>query len=324
MRHLAKASLLLVVILVSLSAYLRLAHSGIGCADWPTCYGRIGEPPVASSNLDADAAYARIVAEGEQDLAWATPAHRLVASVLGLMVLFLAMLSVRARRHRSISFALLGLTVFLAVIGIRSGGLHDPAIVMGNLGGGFLMLGLLGWLVFSTDGSRSGPDGGATLRRVTLAALVLLSMQIALGGLTSANFAATACVSFPDCQGAWLPGEGLGTAMDLSREHVVNEAGLVVGGLERGAIHRTHRLGAVLSLLALLAASILALRAGPRFRAVAIAVLILAAAEVAVGIAAVLTSLPIVLAVAHNWLAGLLLLALLKLLALQGRETIEP
>jgi heme a synthase len=172
-------------------------------------------------------------------------------------------------------------------------------------------------LVFSTGPRAETADGEPWLRRVTVTALLLLAVQIALGGLTSANFGATACTTLPDCQGRWLPGPGLAAALDLSREHQVNEFGVVIGGVERGAIHRAHRLGAILTLSMVLAAGIIALRAGRRFRWVALGLLLLVVAEFSVGVAAILSSLPIGLAVAHNWLAGLLLLALLKSLALQ-------
>src|SRR5210317_610363 len=106
MRALVRVSLLLVIVLVSLSAYLRLAHSGIGCADWPACYGRIGEPQAISQLVSTENAYQRILAEASQPLAWATPLHRFVASVLGLMIVFLVILAFRYRRDRSISLAL--------------------------------------------------------------------------------------------------------------------------------------------------------------------------------------------------------------------------
>lgn len=317
MNTLAKISLVLVIILVSLSAYLRLAHSGIGCADWPACYGRIGQPPEISQPVDSGDAYQKLLQERNQPLYWATPLHRLVASVLGLMILFMALLSLRARKQRIASFTLLALTVYLAVLGIRSGSLHDPSVVMGNLAGGFCMLGLLGWVVFSS-GDRQG--GSRALRILVVAAVSVLSIQILLGGLTSANFAATSCQTLPDCHGSWWPGSSLGKALDLSRNHEVTSSGQAVGGEERLAIHKAHRLGSLLTFVTVLLAAVAALRANPRFRLTAIVILLLLAGEFLIGISAILKGIPITLAVAHNWFAGLLLLALLKLLAL-ARET---
>jgi cytochrome c oxidase assembly protein subunit 15 len=258
------------------------------------------------------------VAEASQPLAWATPLHRLVASVLGLLMVWLMFLSLKLKQDRLISLALLASTVFLALLGVKSGGLHSPAVVMGNLGGGFLMLGLLGWMFFKeapvlqhANRVRVLPTG-----LLIITGLVLV-LQILMGGLTSANFAATACQSLPDCHGVWLPGPELWTAVDLSRQHEVTSMGQAIGGQERTDIHIAHRLGSVLTALLLLVVGILAWRAGGRLRVAGSFVLALLLAEFSVGVASVASGLPIVLAVAHNWLAGLLLLLLLKISTLE-------
>jgi cytochrome c oxidase assembly protein subunit 15 len=313
MSKLATTALVLVIVLVSLSAYLRLDHSGIGCAAWPACYGSIGLPEATVPTVDD--AYQRLLEEARQPLSWATPLHRLVASVLGLTILALCLTSLRVRKDRVISFGLLTLTVFLAWLGIRSSGLHNPAVVMGNLGGGFLMLGLLGWLVFRNEPPPTPEKMNSTLRVASTIAIVVLGTQILMGGLTSANFAASACQTIPDCHGSWLPGPNLATAFDLSREHQIGETGVVLGGPERADIHKLHRLVAVLTVLSVIVAAVLAIRAHSDLRVVGSIVLSLVLVEFAVGVSAILTDIPIAVAVAHNWLAGILLLALLKLQA---------
>lgn len=318
MRTTILISLLLVVLLVSLSAYLRLAHSGIGCADWPDCYGRIGDAPTETQTISSENAYKRIVAEASQPLAWATPLHRLVASVLGLFIVGLVVLSLKAGKDRLLSLALLGITVFLALLGVKSGGLHNPAVVMGNLGGGFLMLGLLGWMFFKSAGGEDDPGQTRSLPlSLIILAVCVLVLQILMGGLTSANFAATACQSLPDCHGAWLPGPDLTTAMDLTRQLEVTSMGQAIGGQERTDIHIAHRLGAIVTTLLVFTVGLMAWRAGGRLRLAGGLVLALVAAEFSIGIASVATGLPIGLAVAHNWVAGLLLLAMLKITALE-------
>jgi len=310
MRALAVVSLFFVLALVAVSSYLRLENSGIGCPDWPACYGMIGDP--AESAPTVGSTYERLAVEAQEPMSWATPAHRLVASVLGLLVLGMALLSVRTRQDRLLAFSLLGLTVFLAWLGIYSAGLHSPAVVMGNICGGFTLLALLGWMVFRNAKPRA--NASRSVRHWVAAALVLLCLQIVLGGLTSANFAASACQNLPDCHGTWMPGNELWTAFDLTRQHEVGPTGLAIGGAERADIHKLHRLVAALTLLTTLVAGILALRA--RLAVAAITVLVLVAAEFSVGIAAILTELPIGVAVAHNWLAAILLLGLLRLIAL--------
>jgi cytochrome c oxidase assembly protein subunit 15 len=309
-KKLATSSLLLVLALVSISAYLRLDNSGIGCSDWPECYGMIGTAEQASPTVGTT--YERLASDALEPLSWATPAHRLVASILGLAILAMALMSLRQRRDRLISFTLLALTVFLAWLGIYSGGLHSPAVVMGNLGGGFTMLGLLGWLTFRD--ARPRANAPIAVRGWVVAALVGLFVQIGLGGLTSANFAASACQTLPDCHGSYLPGSNLGAAFDIGRPHEIGPTGLAIGGVERADIHKLHRIGAVVSAALILFAGALALKA-QLYWAAAI-VLILITAEFAAGIAAVLTDIPISIAVTHNGLAAILLLSLLRLLAL--------
>lgn len=317
MKALVGLSLLFVIVLVSLSAYLRLAHSGIGCADWPDCYGRIGDPPSVSQTISSENAYQRIIAEASQPLAWATPLHRFVASVLGLLIVFLTMLAFKQKKDRLISLALLLVTVFLALLGVKSGGLHSPAVVMGNLSGGFLMLGLLGWMLFKdSDNGNTVATSGKLSGKLLGAAVLLLVIQILLGGLTSANFAATACQSLPDCHGRWLPGPDVFKAMDLSSDHQVTSMGQVVGGQERTDIHIAHRLGAAIAAVLMLAVGLMAWRAGGRIRFAGVTVLLLVIIEFSIGVYAVASGLPIQLAVAHNWVAGLLLLALLRTVAL--------
>ncbi len=314
MKALATISLLFVIALVSVSAYLRLDSSGLGCADWPDCYGLIGAP--AAEVPTVGSTYERLAVEAREPMSWATPVHRLIASVLGLLVLAMAILSVLGRRDRLLSFTLLGLTAFLAWLGIYSGGLHSPAVVMGNLVGGFTMSGLLAWMVFRD--ARRRPGVSLATRGCVIAAMSLLCMQIALGGLTSANFAASACRTLPDCHGSWLPGRHLATAFDLSRKHEVGPTGLALGGPERADIHKLHRLLALLTLVMALVAGMLAFKS--KLGATAIVVVALVVAEFSVGVAAIVTNLPIGIAVAHNWLAAMLLLSLIRLLALCGHR----
>ena len=310
MKKLATTSLLLVIVLVSVSAYLRLDNSGIGCADWPECYGLIGtqdtiEPTVGST-------YERLAVEAQEPLSWATPVHRLVASILGLAVLAMALLSLRLKRDRVISFSMLGLTVFLAWLGIYSGGLHSPAVVMGNLAGGFTLLGLLGWMTFRSAKPRA--NAPRVTKTWTIAALIWLIVQLGLGGLTSANFAASACQTLPDCHGSYLPGDQWSKAFDIGQSHEIGPTGLAIGGSERADIQKLHRIGALIALATIFMAGISAFRA--RMGWPAILVLGLVAAEFSVGIATIVTKLPIIVATAHNGLAAMLLLALLRLYAL--------
>jgi len=307
---LAKVSLVLVIVLVTLSSYLRLDHSGIGCEPWPACYGNIGVPTETPGVADT---YERLLDEASQPLSWATPLHRLVATVLGVLILVMNMFALQRKSQRIFSLGLLALTVFLAWLGIYSQGLHSPAVVMGNLCGGFAMLGLLGWMVLRPPQGET--RSSHSLRRWALLAIVALCVQIFLGGLTSANFAASACQTIPDCHGTWFPGAEVAIAFDLTRTHEIGDTGMVLGGAERAAIHKLHRLIAVLTVIGVLIAGTVAYKEGRNVRVVGFIAVTLVTIEFALGVSAIMTGLPIAVAVAHNWLAALLLLALLKLLA---------
>lgn len=310
MRCTAVVGLILVMALVSLSSYLRMDQSGIGCTPWPDCYGNIGQQEQESS---VERAYERLLAEARQPMSWTRPIHRLIASILGLLVLGLAGLSLQRQRHRALIFVLLGLTVYLAWLGIYSEGLHNPAVVMGNLGGGFAMLGLFGWLVFQQNEPAS--KRFRDLRLWTSVAICVLFLQILLGGLTSANFAASACLTLPQCHGEWWPGAELWQAFDLSRSLQINDRGFVTGDAERAAIHMLHRIFALITVVAVLVAGVKTMRASRALRPVGVAVCIVVFAELLIGMAAIQSNLAIAVAVSHNWLAGLLLLGLLRIRA---------
>lgn len=310
MRATAIIGLLLVITLVTISSYLRLQHSGLGCTPWPDCYGNIGLHVEENGVQDA---YERLVAEAQEPTSWVRPLHRLVASGLGLLVVGFVGYSLINGRQRMLSIILLVLTVFLAWIGIYSEGLHSPAIVIGNLSGGFAMLAIFGWIVFDVGEHETRSIRHRPFKGIVTAAIAILCVQILIGGLTSANFAATACSTLPHCNGQWLPGDELWTAFDLSRSIEVNDHGVVVGGAERAAIHMLHRITSVLTVLAIVAASVLAARADRKLIPIGSLVCVLVIAEMALGIAAVRTGMPIATAVSHNWIAGLLLLGLIKL-----------
>ncbi len=310
MRSTAIVGLVLVMFLVSLSAYLRLDHSGIGCTPWPECYGNIGQQ---QTEVGPQQAYDRLVAEAREPLSWTRPMHRLIASVLGILVLGLLGMSIRYRRQRTLCCCLLFLTVFLAWIGIYSEGLHSPAIVMGNLGGGFAMLGIMGWMSFVDDGEGPNHEHANAIGAWSTLAIIVVFLQILAGGLVSANFAATACNTLPHCNGALLPDKSLWQALDLTRSIDVSNAGFAIGGGERIAIHLLHRLIAVIAAAMVIGVGVKTLRAKHQARKVGALVCLIVVAEVLIGITAVLNDVPIAVAVAHNWMAGLLLLGLIRI-----------
>ena len=305
-------SLLLAGVVVALGAYVRLSDAGLGCPDWPGCYGRLfvsadleANPPAAAPSRPFDAAKAK-----------KEMAHRYAAGVLGLALFLLAGLAWRLRHpQRMTAYILAGLALFQSLLGMWTvTELLKPAIVAAHLLGGMAILAALYWLVFRQV--FPGPVRPApTPARWALAALVLLCAQIFLGGWTSANYAALICPEFPACRdGQWWPEADFREGFALWREGRIDYEGGVLAAPARTAIHQAHRLGAAITILVVLAAAGAALRqARATLRRVAIVLLCVLFAQASLGVANVLLRLPIAVAVAHNVGAALLLLAFMTL-----------
>ena len=303
-------SLLLAGVVVALGAYVRLSDAGLGCPDWPGCYGRLfvsadleANPPSTASSRPFDAAKAK-----------KEMAHRYAAGVLGLALFLLAGLAWRLRHpQRVAAYSLAGLALFQSLLGMWTvTELLKPAIVVAHLLGGMAILAALYWLVFRQ--LFPGPTRAAPARWA-LAALVLLCAQIFLGGWTSANYAALVCPEFPACRdGQWWPEADFREGFALWRGDRIDYEGGVLAAPARTAIHQAHRLGAAVTVLVVLVAAVAALRqARAPLRRVAIVVLCVLVAQASLGVANVLLRLPIAVAVAHNVGAALLLLALMTL-----------
>ncbi|MDS4021419.1 MAG: COX15/CtaA family protein [Candidatus Competibacter sp.] len=318
---LAWAALVLTFLVVILGAYVRLSDAGLGCPDWPGCYGRPDVPDEAHQIAEANAAYPHRPVEPAK--AWKEMVHRYFAGALGLSVLALAVLAWRRRgepgQPLSLPLALLGLIVFQALLGMWTVTWQlKPVVVMAHLLGGLTTLGLLAWLVLRQGrygADSTAADDGAVLRGYALLGLVLLVGQIALGGWTSANYAALACPDFPTCQAHWWPPMDFREAFTLWRGLGISYEGGVLANDARVTIHMMHRLGALTVFLYLgwLSWRLLATSRsrGARFAGWTMAVLLVG--QLALGIANVVLRLPLPVAVAHNAGAALLLLALVAL-----------
>lgn len=299
--RLIAVAFLLVAGVVVLSAYLRLAASGLSCADWPACYGQLVR--TAAGEL----APARAVP------GWATAAHRLTASALGLCVLGIVFAALHRRRRAGVvaALALLGLTVFLAVLGYRTPAPLTPWVTSANLLGGMAMLAILWWLGRRAHAPPAPDPATARLRPWALAALALVGAQIALGSWVSANYAAPACPALPRCGADWSLAR-LGEAFELGRTLAVTADGRVAAPTSAASIHMLHRLGAVL-VFCYLAALALCARRYARVRPAAITVLALVLTQVLLGLAAVRFALPLAVVVGHNATAAALLVAVVEL-----------
>jgi cytochrome c oxidase assembly protein subunit 15 len=333
---LACGTLLLCFGVVVLGAYVRLSAAGLGCPDWPGCYGHVSPIGAAANAIDSSARFGgQIVEVGK---AWREMIHRYAAGALGFLIVVIAALAIQYRREYwsplRLALGLVALVVAQGMLGALTVTWRlKPLIVSAHLLFGLATLSLLWCLVLVLGRqSPSGSDGAANAasaplgapaaaplgaRRAALLALCVLIAQIALGGWTSSNYAATACPDFPLCQNAWLPAAQYDQAFVLWRGLGVNYEGGVLDLAARVAIHFTHRLGAVVATLALLYACAWSLRrrtfAPATARQAAAWVLGALALQLLIGVSMVLKSFPLWLATAHNAGAALLLLSVVAL-----------
>lgn len=314
-------ALALCFVVVTIGAYVRLSDAGLGCPDWPGCYGHLGVPAQETDIAAANAAFPeRPVETGK---AWKEMLHRYLAGALGLLILAMAGLAWWHRRERGQQRALpgllLALVVFQAVLGMWTVTLLlKPLVVSAHLLGGMAVLALLLICLLRQGGHlRALPARSpGRLRLLAGIGLAVLVGQVFLGAWTSTNYAALACPDFPTCQGAWWPETDFGEAFTLwhglgrSYEHGILDSA------PRATIHLVHRLGAIATaavLLLLAAAAYVRGGADGRWRVLggllAVAVLL----QVGLGVTAVLAHLPLTVAVAHNGGAALLVLVVMAI-----------
>jgi heme a synthase len=332
-RAVAVAAFSLCLGVVVLGAYVRLSDAGLGCPDWPGCYGHLTPAGAAADERTASTPLAgRPLEIGK---AWREMLHRYAAGTLGALIVCLVALGLAWRRERIVPpwfvIALLAIVLLQGALGMLTvTRLLKPLFVSLHLLFGFTTLSLLWWLVLTLrPGQRGGASGARTLsgavpvrgsagaRRLALLGLIVISLQIALGGWTSSNYAATACPDVPTCQGRWWPQADFRSAfMPWQGTHAnpqLNYEGGVLDNPARVAIQLSHRFGALVASLALLAAAIAGLRAGGGASRAGLALLLLLALQLGIGVSMVVRGFPLWLATAHNAGAALLLLATLAL-----------
>ena len=328
-RTTALLSCALALVVVGLGAYVRLSDAGLGCPDWPGCYGHLlGVPESAQEVEQANSAFPERAVEA--DKAWKEMAHRYLAGVLGILIAFLAIMALRNSKDPGQPVAmpifLVGLVIFQSLLGMWTVTLLlKPVIVMLHLLGGLAVLSLLWWVYLDTDTERLiyRQRLSHSILPLLVTGLVLLIVQIILGGWTSANYAALACTDFPTCQGRWWP------PMDF-REGFVFWRGLgtnyefgVLENPARTAIHFSHRLMAVVVAVywfALLAYLLTTSNATASLRIAGGVALLLLTIQLVLGVSNVVLHLPIAVAVMHNGGAALLLLSVVSLVFFARRE----
>ena len=318
--RLALLATALAFVVVILGAFTRLSHAGLGCPDWPGCYGHLTWPTTADAVAAAEARFPE--SPVQSDKTWPEMVHRYFAGSLGLLIIAIAIISWRRtepqhdyhypRKH---ALALIALVVVQALFGMWTVTLKLwPQVVTAHLLGGFATLSLLWLLAQRCSGYRwqLATEKIAQLPKLKLAAimaLIAVITQVAFGGWTSANYAAMACVDFPTCHAQWWPAMDFQRGFNFSQHIGPNYLGGLLENEARTAIHMTHRIGALVvsSSVAILCWRLFRLQE-PGGRRIAVILLAVLALQICLGISNVLGSLPLPVAVAHNAVGAMLLL----------------
>lgn len=302
-------------VVVVVGAYVRLADAGLGCPDWPGCYGEL-TPHHAQDDI-ARAVQEQGGTHGPVSLgkAWKEMFHRYIAGGLGLLILAIALTAWVKRRELQqsplLATGLLLLVMLQAALGMWTVTLLlKPVIVTLHLLGGLAILALLALLALRQQAPPPiAPATRSRLRPWALLALLVVIVQIALGGWVSTNYAALACVDFPTCHSEWLPQMDFRHGFQLVRELGMTAAGTHLSYDAITSIHWTHRVGALATLL-YVGGFALWLARSPGLARYGIALLCALLVQVALGIANVLGGLPLLVAAGHNAGAAILLVTM--------------
>lgn len=314
----------LAAVVVVLGAWTRLVDAGLGCPDWPGCYGFLLVPSSVEHIAIAEERFPDAPVEAHR--AWPEMVHRYFASTLGFVIVVMTVFFARGQREAmrpplKLPIALLAMVILQGAFGAWTVTLKLwPQVVTAHLLGGFTTLSLL-WLLYL----RQSPGFGAhwrvpgNLSGLARIALIVVVLQIALGGWVSSNYAALACRDFPTCHGLFFPPMDFVGGFDVLQEVGPNYLGGQLENDARVTIQVVHRFGA---LIVLLVGGLLVLRlwqAGSRF---AFALAIVIGAQIGLGIANVLLLLPLTIATLHNAVGALVLLTLatVNFRAFQSRQ----
>jgi len=320
--RLALFSALFSALLLLVSAWGRINEAGLGCPEWPGCYGRLFAPLTAQDVNEARAFFPRQPAEEEKLLK--ETLYRYFSGALGLLIIRLTVLGWQLKKHvrrqqvliPALVFVLVFAQVILSILTVKLQ--HKPLIGMLHLSVGLSTLGLLWWVVLRelrfwrpvTAASSALLRG---LRPRALIGLLLVIAQIALGGWMSVNYAALACPDFPVCQGTFWPPLNFFDGFALWRDIGLEYEGVLLNLEAATAIHVAHRVGALITVMYVgwLALHTIRVGASSHLCRYGLLVLLLLLAQVSLGIVTVLAHLPVVLAVAHHAVGALLMLSLI-------------
>lgn len=317
-RRIARLAAVLGLVVVVVGAYVRLTDAGLGCPDWPGCYGHVSPAQAAGDAAAINAAHPDRPFEYQKALN--EMVHRYIASTLGLLILGLVAFSVWNRRDpaqpRVLPWVLLATVVMQGLLGMWTVTLLlKPLIVTLHLLGGMATVSLLWWLSLEPE-HREIKAAERKVRRLAIVTMAFVVLQVSLGGWTSTNYAAAACTQFPQCQDSWWPDMDFKDGFKLWRGLGIDYEGGVLDAPARVAIHYTHRLGAYVVIGLLITLGLAARRRAQTFplRAAGLALLVALTLQMLIGMNLIWQGWPLWLGTAHNAGAALTVLAMVTLL----------
>ena len=301
----------LAFVVIALGAWTRLVDAGLGCPDWPGCYGFVVFPTNEAEIALAEARYPTF----PYDINKAIPevVHRYFAAALGFLAIIMVYYSFKQNENKNIRRWTIGLLIFICCQGLFGyltvSLLLLPIIVTAHLFGGFTTLTLF-FLIFLMSGKFDILEKMAIPKLKTIAgiALAVLLFQIFLGVWTSTNYASLACADFPTCQGTYMPEMDFKNGFNLNQEVGPNYLYGLLDNPSRVAIHYSHRVSAILVAVVflILISKLWFSNAAPLASTIGILLL----TQISLGIINVVYVLPLYVAIAHNLVAALLLLAI--------------
>ena len=301
----------LTLCVVVFGAYVRLTDAGLGCPDWPGCFGTLTVPESEMAIMKAQGLYPESIVEIGK--AWIEMIHRYLAGILGLLILLISYVSYKIRHELKVKlllpFSILALVIFQATLGMWTvTELLKPAIVTSHLMGGMTILALLTYLSHRHSGAISNtfiinPGTKFYIRF----GLVLLFIQILLGGWTSTNYAALACTDFPKCHGSFMPDMDFKNGFNPFRELGMTASGDSLSIKALQAIQWVHRVGALVLTVYFIFMAFL-LRKYPSTQFYRNLLLLVLFFQVIIGVANLVMYLPLFLATLHNLGAALLVI----------------
>ena len=312
-KRLAGFGVLFALLVVSVGAYTRLADAGLGCPDWPGCYGFLTVPEQAEDISLAETRYPDAPVEFVK--AWWEMGHRYIAGALLVLVFSMLVMAYRGREREDTPLTLAGVLMVIILCQAAFGAWTVtlklwPQVVTGHLLGGFTTLSLI-WLLYLRQGGFaqivSALPAPTLLARLAFAVVVL---QIVLGGWVSSNYAALACYDFPSCDGTYSPPMDMQQGFNIFQSVGPNYLGGIMTSEARTAIHWVHRIGAIVVLFVV---GGLVLQMVLQVAVVGYALLAALLTQITLGILNVVWVLPLLNATAHNTVGALLLLVLVTI-----------